>query len=196
MFTIQIGAQPDASGIVLAGVVRVEYALIPTLNDDDSTQQARFIMVRKGDKAPGFTLPRKPGEMVDVGADIGKHKVVLLFMPFAYSGVCSAEMCHMRDHFSDFSKLDAKVYGITVDSPFVTDKWRQDENIPFPILSDFNKEVASQYGVLHEQLKIFRGVAKRSAFVIDTDGNVVYSWVTEDPSQQVKFDEIAAAVTS
>lgn len=153
-------------------------------------------MVRKGDKAPGFKLLAKPGEEVDVGADFGKHNVVLLFMPFAYSGVCTAAMCHMRDHFSDYTKLDAKVYGITVDSPFVTDKWRRDENIPFPILSDFNKEVAAKYGALHEQLKIFKGVAKRAAFVIGKDGVVKYAWVTDDPSQQVKFDEIAAAVAS
>lgn len=153
-------------------------------------------MVRKGDKAPGFKLMSKPGEEVDVGADIGKHKVVLLFFPFAYSGVCTAEMCHMRDNFEDYSKLDAKVYGISVDSPFVTDKWRQDERIPFPILSDFNKDVAREYGVLHEQLKVFKGVAKRSVFVIDKNGEVVYAWVTEDPSQQVKFDEIAAAAAS
>jgi peroxiredoxin len=153
-------------------------------------------MVRKGDKAQAFALPAKPGEMIDVGTDIGTHKVVLLFFPFAYSGVCTAEMCHMRDNFDAFKKLDAKVYGISVDSPFVTDRWRQDEKIPFPILSDFNKEVASQYGVLHEQLKIFKGVAKRAAFVIGKDGKVVYAWVTEDPSQQVKFDEIEAALAS
>lgn len=152
-------------------------------------------MVQKGDKAPAFSLPNKPGEMTDVGAELGKNNIVLLFMPFAYSGVCTAEVCHMRDHFDQFKSLDAKVYGITVDSPFVTDKWRQDENIPFPILSDFNKEVATKYGVLHEQLKIFKGVAKRSAFVVGKDGKVKYAWVTEDPSQQVKFDEIAAAVT-
>ena len=153
-------------------------------------------MVRKGDKAPGFKLMTKPGEEVDVGAEIGRHNIVLLFIPFAFSGVCTAEMCHMRDHFDQYQKLDAKVYGISVDSPFVTDKWRKDENIPFPILSDFNKDVSKQYGVLHEQLKAWKGVSKRSAFVIGKDGNVRYAWVTEDPSQQVKFDEIAAAVAS
>lgn len=151
-------------------------------------------MVKVGDKAPGFKLMSKPGEEVDVGAEFGKNAVVLLFMPFAYSGVCTTEMCHMRDNFNAFSKLNAKVYGITVDSPFVTDKWRKDENIPFPILSDFNKEVAKQYGVLHEQLKVWKGVAKRSAFVIGKDGKVSYAWVTEDPGQQVKFDEIEVAV--
>lgn len=151
-------------------------------------------MVKVGDNAPKFELMAKPGEMVNVGEDFGKHNVVLLFMPFAYSGVCTAEVCHMRDNYDAFTKLDARIYGITVDSPFVTDKWRQDENIPFPILSDFNKEVATKYGAIHEQLKIWKGVAKRAAFVVGKDGKVKYAWVSEDPGKQVNFDEIAAAV--
>jgi peroxiredoxin len=81
-----------------------------------------------------------------------------------------------------------------VDSPFVTDRFRSDQNIPFPILSDFNKDVASRYGVLHEDLLGLKGVAKRSAFVIGADGRVAYAWVTEDPRVQVPFDEIKAAL--
>ena len=148
--------------------------------------------VQKGDSAPAITLPVRPKEMVEV--PIGKEKVLLLFFPLAFSPVCTDEMCHMRDSWSEWESLDAKVLGISVDSPFVTDRFRTDEKIPFDILSDFNKEVSANYGVLHEELIGLKGVAKRSAFVIDADGTVAYAWVTDDPRVQVPFDEVKAAL--
>lgn len=148
--------------------------------------------VQKGDSAPAITLPARPKEMVEV--PIGKEKVVLLFFPLAFSPVCTDEMCHMRDSWSEWESLDAKVLGISVDSPFVTDRFRTEEKIPFDILSDFNKEVSANYGVLHEELIGLKGVAKRSAFVIDADGTVAYAWVTDDPRVQVPFDEVKAAL--
>lgn len=150
--------------------------------------------LRTGDKAIPFTLPSKPKEPVNVGAHFGKDKVVLLFFPLAFSSVCTTEMCSFRDNWKQWEGLGAKVFGISVDSPFVTDKFRTDEKIPFPILSDFNKDVSRQYGVLHEDLMGLKGVSKRSAFVIGRDGKVKYAWVTEDPKVQVKFDEIKAAL--
>jgi peroxiredoxin len=161
----------------------------PTLFKDQT-----IMAIRKGDKAIEFKLPSKPGSPVDVGQFIGKEKVVLLFFPFAFSSVCTAEMCHLHDEWKLWEGLNAKVFGISVDSPFVTDKFRELEEIPFPILSDFNKEVATKYGVLHDELKGLKGVAKRAAFVIGRDGKVAYSWVSEDPSVQIKFDEIKAAL--
>jgi peroxiredoxin len=150
--------------------------------------------VKKGDKAIEFKLPQKPKDEIDLGQYIGKEKVVLLFFPLAFSGVCTAEMCEMRDNWKQYESLGAKVFGISVDSPFVTDKFRQAENIPFPILSDFNKDVSRQYGVLHEDLMGLKGVSKRSAFVIDKDGTVKYAWVTEDPKVQVDFEALKAAL--
>lgn len=147
-----------------------------------------------GSKAPGFSLPCKPGEMVDVGALLGSEKVVLLFFPLAFSPVCTEEMCHFRDNWSQWEGLGAKIFGISIDSPFVTEKFRQEESIPFPILSDFNKEVAAQYGALHEDLKGMRGVTKRAAFVIGADGIVTYASVSEDPRVQVDFEAIKSAV--
>ena len=148
--------------------------------------------VQTGDSAPAVKLPARLGEEIE--APIGRDKVVLLFFPLAFSPVCTDEMCHMRDTWSEWDELDARVIGISVDSPFVTDHFRVEQNVPFPILSDFNKQVCSQYGVLHEDLKGLKGVAKRSAFVIDTDGTVVYAWVSEDPRVQVPFEEVKAAL--
>ena len=150
--------------------------------------------IKRGDSAPAITLPARPKEMIEV--PIGREKVVLLFFPLAFSPVCTDEMCHMRDTWSQWEGLDAQVLGISVDSPFVTDRFRADQNIPFPILSDFNKDVASKYGVLYEELVGLKGVAKRSAFVVGADGKIAYAWVTEDPKVQVPFDEVKAALAT
>ena len=149
---------------------------------------------QKGDQAIEFKLSPKPKEEVDLAQHIGKDKIVLLFFPLAYSSVCTEEMCQMRDEWKQYEALGAKVFGISVDSPFVTDKFRNDEKIPFPILSDFNKEVSRKYGVLHEDLMGLKGVSKRSAFVIGSDGTINYAWVTDDPKVMPKFDEIKAAL--
>lgn len=150
------------------------------------------MVVQNGDPAPPVKLPSGPGEEVE--APIGRQKVLLLFFPLAFSRVCTDEMCHLRDTWPDWDGLDARILGISVDSPFVVSRFRSDQNVPFPILSDFNREVASAYGVLHEDLMGLKGVAKRAAFVIDGKGRIAWRWVTEDPGVQVPFDEVKAAL--
>ncbi len=149
-----------------------------------------------GTRAPAFTLPSRPGSLVDVGALVGKEPIVLLFMPLAFSGVCTTEVCTLRDDWAKWGALGATVLGITVDSPFATEKFREMEKIPFPILSDFNKTVARSYGVLHEDLMGLHGVAKRSVFVIGRDGKVMYAWVTENPGVQIPFEDVMKALES
>ena len=135
-----------------------------------------------------------PGEPIDVAAVIGTAPVVLLFFPFAFSSVCTEEMCTMREQWSDWAKLDAKVFGICPDSPFVAKKFRDELELPFPILADFNRDVSRTYGVLHEDLKGLRDVPKRSCFVIDRSGQVVYDWVSEDPSKMPDLGAVRNAV--
>lgn len=147
--------------------------------------------IQVGDRAPGFELPEAPGSEVDVGALIGSETVVLLFFPLAFSPVCTREM---KTIGGEQGELGARVFGISVDSPFVTQRFRQAEKIPFPILSDFNRSVARAYGVLHEKLMGLEGVAKRSAFVIAPDGRVVWRWVSDDPSVEPDYEAIRAAV--
>jgi peroxiredoxin len=150
--------------------------------------------LREGDKAPGFKLPEKPGTVVDVGEHLGKEKVVLLFFPLAFSPTCTTEMCTMRDTWSRWRELGARVFGISVDSPFVTHRFRSEEEIPFPILSDFNRDVAGTYDVLYDELLGLKGVTKRAVFVIGRDGKVSYSWVSEDPGKEPPYQEVQDAV--
>jgi peroxiredoxin len=150
--------------------------------------------IRTGDKAVPFTLPAKPGGPVDIGEILGREPVVLLFFPLAFSPVCTDEMCMMRDGWSAWEGLGAQVFGVTVDSPFVTEKFREELGIPFPILSDFNREVANTYGALHEDLRGLKGVTKRACFVIDKTGVVIYDWVSDDPSQLPDLDQVASAL--
>lgn len=153
-------------------------------------------MTHVSEKAPTFALPEAPGQMIDMNDVFGTGPVVLLFFPLAFSPVCTEEFCAIRDDYSAWTTLGAKVYGVSIDSPFVTAKFRELESLPFPLLSDFNKEVAAMYGALHEDLGGMKGVAKRAAFVIDSNGDVAYQWVSDDPKVQVDFSAIKAAVES
>ena len=92
--------------------------------------------------------------------------------------------------------MNCKIFGVSVDSPFVVAKFREMENIPFPLLSDFNKDVARTYGALHEDLMGLKGVAKRAAFVIDAKGVVQYAWISQNPGVQVEFLAIEKTVQS
>ncbi len=127
---------------------------------------------------------------------IGTRKFVLLFMPLAFSPVCTAEVCTIRDRWTQLQPAGVSVFGITVDSPFATEKFRVLENLPFPILSDFNKDVSRMFGVLHEDLKGMKGLAKRSVFVVNSSGIVTYRWITETPSDQIDFVALESAVAS
>jgi peroxiredoxin len=149
-----------------------------------------------GTVAPKFELPAKPGEPVDVGAVLGREKVVILFFPLAFSSVCTEEMCHFRDNWGEWSSLGCRVFGVSIDSPFVVDKFRAELNVPFPILSDFNKTVAASYDALHADLMGLKGVTKRAAYVVGTDGKIAYAWEAEIPKTQVDFAAIKSAVAA
>lgn len=147
-----------------------------------------------GSTAPDFALPAEPlGAPVTLSSHRGEP-VIVFFVPLAFSGTCTEEFCHLGENWDKWDSLGAKIYGISIDSPFVNQKWSEEMGISFPILSDFNKEAAGAYGVLRDELIGLRGVANRSAFVIDGDGRVAFSWVSEDPGVLPPFDDIEAAV--
>ena len=147
-----------------------------------------------GDRAEPFAIPYEPGGTIDLADHLGRDRIVLLFYPLAFSSVCTTELCRFRDDWKGFAALDAAVFGISVDSPFVTARFRAEEEIPFPLLSDFNRTVSDVWGGLHEDLMGLKGVAKRAAFVIGRDGKVAYAWVAEDPHVEPDYEEVRRAV--
>jgi peroxiredoxin len=150
-----------------------------------------------GTTAPNFTLKTKNNEgLADISLsdNLGKKKTVLLFFPLAFTSVCMKEMCDVSDSITAYNSLNAAVYGISVDSPFAQEQMAKVDGLKFPLLSDFNKEVSEAYDVLYADLLGFKGVSKRSAFVIDEKGIIIYSESSEDPHDLPNFDAIKAAL--
>jgi peroxiredoxin len=100
----------------------------------------------------------------------------------------------MRDNFGYYDGLNAQVLGVSVDSPFTLAKFKEDQAYQFPLLSDFNKETAAAYGALYEDFLGLKGIAKRSAFVIDEEGKVIYAEVLEDAGNLPDFAAINKVV--
>ena len=150
-----------------------------------------------GTKAPDFTLKTKNAEGlqdVTLSDNLGKKKTVLLFFPLAFTSVCMQEMCDVSAGIAAYNDLNATVYGISIDSPFAQEQMAKVDKLQFPLLSDFNKEVSKAYDVLYADLLGFKGVSKRSAFVIDETGVILYSESSEDPHDLPNFDAIKAAL--
>ncbi|MGJ3244094.1 MAG: redoxin domain-containing protein [Opitutales bacterium] len=150
-----------------------------------------------GTPAPDFTLPTKTAdgvEQVSLGDYLGKQPVVLLFFPLAFTSVCEKELCSVTGDLSKYEALDARVFAISVDSPFAQEAFARKNDLKVTLLSDFNKEVAGAYDVLFEDLLGLKGVAKRSAFVIGKDGSIVYSWSSDNPKDLPDFDALQAAL--
>ena len=141
-------------------------------------------------KAPIFTLKNTLGQNVDLKEYIGKRNIVLLFFPLAFTGVCTKELCTVRDNLKLYDSLDAEILAISVDSHFTLKEFKQSQNLNFQLLSDFNREVSDSYAVLNNDFFGMKGVSKRSAFVIDKQGIVRYEEVLEDASLLPSFDSI------
>ena len=160
--------------------------------------------IKVGDKAPDFTLVSKTAngpELVTLSELIGKSNIVLLFVPMAFTGGCTTELCEISSGISEYDSLDAKVLGISGDNPFAQEAWAQKEGITISLLSDYEHAVAKAYGVAYDQFLpsknlIMGGVAKRSAFVIDKLGVVQYVEVLDVPSDMPNFAAVKTVLGS
>lgn len=148
-----------------------------------------------GDPAPDFSLPAAPGKPAVSLSGLRGRPVVLLFFPLAWSSVCTAELCAIRDD-AGWRALAAEILAISVDSPFALAAWARHESLPFTLLSDFNREASRAYGALYEDFYGLRGVSKRSAFVVDADGLVAYVEVLEDAGKQPDLAAVREVLAS
>ena len=147
--------------------------------------------IQKGQQAPDFSLFNTEKQKVTLSELKGKN-VVVLFFPLAFTGTCTTELCNIRDNIAVYNNANATVLGISVDSLFTLDKFKAEQNLNFPLLSDFNKQAATAFGVLYETFPAFEmaGVSKRAAFVVDKDGTVQYAEVCPTPGDLPDFSAI------
>ena len=143
-----------------------------------------------GQSAPDFTLFDSQKNKVTLSGQKDQN-VLLLFFPLAFTSTCTAELCSVRDNIAFYNDVNAKVYGISVDSLHTLAKFKAEQNLNFSLLSDFNKEVSTAYGSIYEMFGYnMKGVSKRSAFVIDKDGTIRYAEVLENAGEQPNFKNI------
>ena len=151
--------------------------------------------VDMGSEAPDFTLPNQERQPVTLSQQRGTP-VVLAFFPAAFSSVCAKEMCTFRDWLAKLDTASARVFGISVDTFFTLKAFHDQQQLTFPLLSDFNKQVIRDYGVFNEDMIGLKGIAKRAVFVIDTDGIVRHCEVLNDARHEPDYARVLAALAA
>ena len=143
--------------------------------------------IEVGQTAPEFTLHDSDKNKISLADYRGKN-VVLIFFPQSFTGVCTKELCSLRDNIAMYNNANAQVFGISVDSVFTLGKFKEEQKLNFPLLSDFNKEVSTAYDAIYSNWILdMKGVSKRSAFVIDKEGIVKYAEVLESAGDLPNF---------
>lgn len=148
-----------------------------------------------GDRAPDLRLPSETKEPIGF-SDFPGRPVVVLFFPFAFSSVCTEEICSVGNDFEAYRALDAQLLAVSVDSPYVLARFKRECGVDFPFLSDFNREAANAFGVLRAAPTGpgLRNATERAAFVIGPDGTIRYAWVGEHPGVMPDFGAIKTAL--
>lgn len=150
-----------------------------------------------GKKAPEFSLKSKTSTgLVDVklADNFGKKNTVLLFIPFAFTGVCTQELCDVTQGLKAYQDLDAEVIGISIDNPFAQEAWALKEKIGIKLAADVNKQVVQAYDVLLADLAGIGATSARAAFVVDKQGVVRYAEQTPTPKDLPNFAQIKAVL--
>lgn len=156
--------------------------------------------LQPGTTAPDFkltTLGANGPEYVTLSAQAGKTNTLLLFVPMAFTGGCTTELCEVTGTLNSFTSLNATVLAISGDNPFAQAAWAEKENIKLPLLSDYDHSVTKAYGIAYDSFLADKnlgqaGVAKRSAFIVDRAGVIQYTEVHENPGEPVDFAAIKA----
>ena len=152
--------------------------------------------MRIGDRAPDFSLYSSEKEIVNLHDFQGKN-VVLLFFPLAFTSTCTKEMCDTRDDMNVYNELETEVLGISIDTYSSLHRCKEENNLNFKLLSDFNKDVIRSYDVIYEEYRYgMRGVGKRAVFVIDGEGIIRHLEVLEKVGQMPDLDAVKTALKS
>lgn len=153
-------------------------------------------ILRLGDKAPGFKLWSTDLNEMSL-SDYQGQNCLLLFFPFAFTGVCTQELCTMKEDFSRYNNLNVQIIGISVDSPYCLKKYKEELQLNFPLLSDFNKQASRAYTCIYEEYyNGLRGVSKRSAFIVDKEGHLRYIEILENARDLPNFESINSVLTN
>lgn len=148
------------------------------------------MLIQVGQQAPDFSLYGSDKRKITLSELKGKN-VLLLFFPLAFTSTCTKELCAVRDDIARYSNANALVLGISVDSVYALAKYKEEQMLNFPLLSDFNKKASAAYGALYQDWILdMKGVAKRSAFIIDKQGVLQYAEVLEIASDLPDFQTI------
>lgn len=152
--------------------------------------------LQTGDPIPDVTLPAHTNEPVRLAEHADGKPLVVLFFPLAFTSTCTEEMCTLGKDFDAYEELDARVAAISVDSPFVLERFRTECGVDFPFLSDFNRDASRAFGVLREAPlgPGLRHASDRAAFVFDRRGRVAYAWHSTNPGLLPPFGEIKDAL--
>ena len=151
--------------------------------------------MRPGQKVPDFTLPDLDGNVRSLSEFTSSGGALLAFFPFAFSGTCDKEMCAFRDNYPSLGVSGVKLVGVSVDSTYSLKAFAQTYDLTFPLLSDFNKKTSRLFGVLQDKWVGlgYKGVAKRSLFLVDRGRTLRYRWVTDVPSEEPPCDQAVEA---
>jgi peroxiredoxin len=130
-----------------------------------------------GTEAPDFTLKDQNNQEVTLSSFRGERNVLLVFYPFAFSGICRGELTDVREDLSSFQNDNVQILAVSVDHPYALKAWADVEGYQFPLLSDFwpHGAVAKSYGVFHDD----RGMAVRGTFLVDKAGIVRFAEVNQ-----------------
>jgi len=153
--------------------------------------------INTGDKVADFKLYDTERKERSLSEFLGQ-KTILVFYPGAFTGVCTTEMCRMQDSLSLFNSANAKVVGISVDSPFANKAFADANKITYPLLSDLDRKVSKQISGLYDAFAHVPGytASKRSVFILDKDAVVKYRWSTDNPGTEPPYEEIEKALTN
>lgn len=152
--------------------------------------------IKIGQTAPSFELYDTEKKKLSL-EDFKDKNVLLLFFPLAFTSVCTKELCSVRDNIAHYNNVNAQVLGISVDSLFTLNKFKEEQNLNFPLLSDFNKEVSTLYQSIYPVFGFdMKGVSKRAAFVIDKQKTIRYAEVLDNAGELPDFSAINETLRS